>query len=450
MFDPYIQFWIAVGVFVIAYLMICFESFHGAHKTVIALGGAAIILMFKVLSQQEAFYSMDFGIDWNVVFLLMSMMIIVNIMKPTGAFEYLAIKCAKFAKGEPYRIIAVFCVVTAVISAFIDNVTTVLLIAPVILIITKELEINPIPFLISVALASNIGGTATLIGDPPNIMIASRSGLNFMDFVYHLTPVIIIIMLVYLVMIKLMFGKKLQVTQAAKERIMQLNEKEQVKDPALIKKSLIVLGSMIFCFIFHDKVNLPPASLAIIGAAILLMLSEHVDKPHAILEDIEWSSIFFFLGLFIIVGAVVKVGLISMMAKAAVNLTGGSLFKSSIIILWFSSIASAIIDNIPFVATMNPMIVDMAKHLWPNTANPEIVHQAALLPVWWALSLGACLGGNGTIIGASANVIVAGIAEKSGHKISFGKFMAYALPVWFMSVIISHLYIWLRYFYFAK
>lgn len=444
------HFWLSIGVFAISYLLICFESFHGTHKTVIALCGAAVILVSKVLTQGEAFYSQDFGVDWNVVFLLISMMIIVNIMKPTGVFEYLAVKCAKIGKGEPYRIMAIFAVVTAVISALIDNVTTVLLIAPVIIIITDELEINPIPFLISAALASNIGGTATLIGDPPNVMIASKAQLSFMDFIHHLTPVIIIILVVYLVMIKFLFSKKLRVTEAAKERIMKMNASERIKDLPLIKKSLMVLAALILCFIFHDKINLQPATLAVFGAGVLLMLSEHADKPHVILEDVEWASIFFFIGLFIIIGAVVKVGFINVMAKAAVNATGGNIFETSMIILWFSAVASAIIDNIPFVATMNPLIIDMAKHLWPHVSNPEIVYRATLLPIWWALSLGACLGGNGTIIGASANVVVAGIAEKSGHKVSFIKFMAYALPIWFMSIVISSAYIWIRYFYFVK
>jgi Na+/H+ antiporter NhaD/arsenite permease-like protein len=445
-----LHFWLAVGIFIASYIAICFESFHGTHKAVIALCGAALVMGLEILTQNEAFYSVDFGVDWNVVFLLIAMMIIVNIMKPTGVFEYLAIKCAKIGKGEAYRIMAIFAIVTALISAFLDNVTTVLLIAPVILFVTKELKINPIPFLISTALASNIGGTATLIGDPPNVMIASKAGLTFMDFVVHLTPVIILIMAVYVVMIRFIFHKSLIVSVEAKDKIMQLDEKSVLKDKGLAKKSLIVLGVMILCFVFHDKINLHPATIALLGAGVIFMISDHAETPHTILGDIEWTSIFFFIGLFIIIGAVVKVGFISLMAKAVISITGANIFKTSIVILWFSSIASAIIDNIPYVATLNPMIIDMARQIWPNVANPEIIHKVALLPVWWSLALGACLGGNGTIIGASANVVVAGIAEKNGYKISFLEFMKYAIPVWFMTILVSHLYIWLRYFCFAK
>lgn len=445
-----LDFWLAVGIFVVSYLAISFESFHGTHKAVIALSGAALVMGFKILTQNEAFYSAEFGVDWNVVFLLIAMMIIVNIIKPTGFLEYLAITCAKLGRAKPYRIMAIFAVVTAFISAFIDNVTTVLLVAPVILVITDKLDVDPVPFFISIALASNIGGTATLIGDPPNIMIASRANLTFMDFIYHLTPVVAIILAVYILMLSRFFRKRLKVSFAVRKSIMEMKEKDALKDPALIKRALLVLFGMVLCFIFHDRINLPPATIALFGASVLLIFSEHARKPYVILENVEWASIFFFIGLFIIVGALVKVGFITIMAKVVIGFTKGNVFNTSIIMLWFSSIVSAIIDNIPFVATMNPLIVDMARQLWPSVSNPEIVHRTALLPVWWSLALGACLGGNGTIIGASANVVVAGMAEKAGKKISFTKFIAYAFPVWLMSIIVSTLYVWLRYFYFAR
>jgi Na+/H+ antiporter NhaD/arsenite permease-like protein len=435
------EFYLSITVFFLAYILISLETFH---KTIIALVGAAIVLLAGVLSQGEAFHSEDFGIDWNVIFLLISMMIIVNIMKPTGFFEYLAIKSAKLVKGSPYGVMAIFASVTAVVSALIDNVTTVLLITPIIMFICDELGVDAIPYLISTALASNIGGTATLIGDPPNIMIASKAHLTFMDFVIHLTPVILIIMAVYLIMLKIVFNKHLKKDREAQERIMGLSETGIIKDPATIVKSLIVLGAVILAFIFHEKIHLDPATIALAGAAILLLLLKTKDL-HSILADCEWTSIFFFMGLFIVIGAVVKVGFVKIMATMVVQATGDNMLRASTIILWFSAVASAIIDNIPFVATMNPLIIDMGKQLWPQT-SPDVLTYGQLMPVWWALSLGACLGGNGTAIGASANVVVVGMAEKAGKKISFVKFMIYAFPFWLMSIIISNIYLWIRYF----
>ncbi len=438
--DPY---YVAIGVFFAAYLLISLEQFH---KTIIALFGAAIVLVLGVVTQSEAFYSEELGVDWNVVLLLISMMIIVNVMKPTGFFEYLAIKCAKIAKGSPYWIMAIFAFVTAFVSAFIDNVTTVLLITPIIIYICEELKVDVIPYLISTALSSNIGGTATLIGDPPNIMIASKAHFDFVLFVYHLTPAIIVILALYIVMIKVVFRKFLQTTPEARQRIMQMDEKRQIKEPKVIWASLAVLAVVIAAFVVHGKLHLQPATIAIGGAA-LLMLVLAIEEPHAILAECEWTSIFFFIGLFIIVGAVVKVGFVKMLALAVVGATGDNMLLASTVILWFSAVASAFIDNIPFVATMNPLILDMGKALWPGT-NIDLVNQTQLLPVWWALSLGACLGGNGTAIGASANVVVVGMGEKAGKKISFVKFMIYAFPFWFMSIVVSNIYIWLRYFVF--
>ncbi|MBP1749328.1 MAG: putative tyrosine transporter P-protein [Deltaproteobacteria bacterium] len=434
-------FYFAISIFFIAYALICFETFH---KTIIALVGAGILLLVGVLTQTDAFHSEEFGVDWNVVFLLISMMIIVNVMKPTGFFEYLAIKSAKLAKGSPYGIMAIFAVVTAVLSAFIDNVTTVLLITPIIIFICDELEVNAIPYLIATCLASNIGGTATLIGDPPNIMIASKANFVFMDFVIHLGPVVLVIMFVYVVMLKIIFRKDLKTSREAQERIMQLDESGVIKEPATIIKCLIVLGGVIGGFVFHGVLHLQPATIALFGAGALLLIVK-VEDLHPVLAEVEWSSIFFFIGLFIIVGAVVKVGFIQILATMVVKATGNDMLTASTVILWFSAVASAIIDNIPFVATMNPLIINMGKQLWPQM-SPEITNYGQLMPVWWALSLGACLGGNGTAIGASANVIVVGMAEKAGKKISFTKFMIYAFPFWLMSLIISNIYIWFRYF----
>jgi Na+/H+ antiporter NhaD/arsenite permease-like protein len=437
-------FWIATAIFVIGYALIASEKIH---KTIVALMGAGLMLALKILEQHEAFHLEEFGIDWNVIFLLISMMIIINLMKPTGVFEYIAIKSAKAGKGDPFRILVVFAAVTAVLSAFLDNVTTVLLITPVTILIADALDVDPIPFLISNALASNIGGTATLIGDPPNIMIASKAQLDFMAFIYHLTPVIIIIMVCYIFAIKLIWGRKLKTKEELKQRILSMNERTAIKDPVMLKKSLFVLSVVITGFVFHGTLQFQPATVALFGAALLLLLSK-THEPHHILAEVEWPTIFFFIGLFIIIGGVVKVGLIKWMSIQMLALTHGNLFGTSMLMMWFSAFASAIVDNIPYVATMNPLVIDMARQLWPHLSGVQLLQHPDLMPIWWSLALGACLGGNGTAIGASANVIVVGISEKMGKKISFMKFMLYGMPIMLMTVAVSTVYIWLRYYVF--
>ncbi len=434
-------FWTATTIFVLAYAVIVSEK---VHKTVVALFGAALMLVLKILEQYEAFHVEELGVDWNVIFLLIGMMTIINLMRPTGFFEYIAIKSAKAGKGDPMRIMTIFALVTAVLSALLDNVTTVLLLAPVTLLIADALEVDPVPFLIVEALASNIGGTATLIGDPPNIMIASKAKLDFMDFIYNLTPVVIVLMVVLLVVVKIVFGKKLKTREELKERIMQMNEKEAIKDPLMLKKSLFVLGLVLVGFVFHGTLHLQPATVALFGAGLLLLLSGTHD-PHHYLAEVEWPTIFFFIGLFILVGGVVKVGLIKLMSLKMLDLTQGNLFATSMIVMWFSAIASAIVDNIPYVATMNPLIIDMAKQMWPQEAGLALLRHPDLMPVWWSLALGACLGGNGSPIGASANVIVVGMAERAGKKISFMRFVAYGFPIMLLTVFISMIYVWLRY-----
>ena len=435
-------FWTATTIFLLTYAVIISEKIH---KTIIALFGAGLMLVLKILEQHEAFHIEEFGVDWNVIFLLISMMVIINLMRPTGVFEYIAIKSAKWGKGEPFRILAIFAIVTAVLSALLDNVTTVLLIVPVTILIADALEVDPFPYLISCALASNIGGTATLIGDPPNIMIASKAQLNFMDFIYHLTPVIIVTMVFYVFAIKLIWGKKLKTRDELKQRIMSMNEHEALKDPVMLTKSLVVLGIVLTGFVFHGVLHFQPATIALFGAGLLLLLSK-TDEPHHILAEVEWPTIFFFIGLFIIIGGVVKVGLIKWLSIKVLEITQGNLFATSMVVMWFSAFASAFIDNIPYVATMNPLIVDMAKQLWPNVSGIQLLHHPDLMPLWWSLALGACLGGNGTAIGASANVIVVGMSEKAGKKISFMKFMAYGMPLMIMTVVIATIYVWLRYY----
>lgn len=439
-------FWSAAAIFGVSYILIMSEK---VHKTVVALFGGTLMIVLGILHQHEAFHVEELGVDWNVVFLLISMMIIINLMRPSGFFEYIAIKSAKLGRGEPFRILVIFAVVTAVLSALLDNVTTVLLLVPVTMFIADALEVDPIPFLLTEVFASNIGGTATLIGDPPNILIASRAKLSFMDFVYNLAPVVVIIMAVFIGVLWLLFARKLKARDEIKSRIMTMHEKEAVKDPALLKKSLFVLGIVLAGFVFHGVLHYQPATVALFGAGLLLLIT-NTHEPHHVLAEVEWPTIFFFIGLFIIVGGVVKVGLITWMSLKILSLTEGNMFATSMLIMWFSAFASAVVDNIPYVATMNPLVTNMAAQLWPDLSGAELLHHKDLLPVWWSLALGACLGGNGSAIGASANVIVIGMSEKAGNKISFMKFLAYGMPVMVLTVTISTLYVWIRYYLLAQ
>jgi Na+/H+ antiporter NhaD/arsenite permease-like protein len=440
------MFWTATLIFICAYAVIISEK---VHKTKVALMGAALVLLTKILLQHEAFHDIELGVDWNVIFLLISMMIIINVMTKTGVFQYVAVKSAKIAKGEPFKIMAILATITALGSAFLDNVTTVLLLAPVTLLIADQLELDPVPFLITEALASNIGGTATLIGDPPNIMIASKAGLNFMDFIEHLTPAIVIIFIVWMIVWKFVFGQRLKVSQGNKERIMAMNEEELIKDAKLLKKSLTVLTLTILGFVLHGFFHYEPATVALAGASVLLLISG--EEPHEILAEVEWPTIFFFIGLFIIIGGTVKVGLIELLSHKMIDITHpqpDNMFTLSMVILWFSAIASAIVDNIPFVATMNPLLIDMVHQVYGVTGSATLEHiqHPAMMPVWWALALGACLGGNGSPIGASANVIVVGMSEKQGHPITFMRFLKYGVPVMFLTILISMLYVYVRYY----
>lgn len=437
------DFYLATGIFIFSYALIVSEK---VHKTVVALVGAALILLLRILNQNEAFHSETYGVDYNVIFLLIGMMIIINIMKDTGVFQWLAIKSAKIARGEPFRLILVLSIVTAILSAFLDNVTTVLLIAPVTLLICEALEVDPFPFLLSEILSSNIGGTATLIGDPPNIMIASKAELTFMDFIVHLMPAILLVMAVFLITLRWVFGRHLNVSDALKARVMSMNETAAVTDRGLMIKSLWVMGLTVLGFIFHHQLHLQPATVALSGASVLLLISR-VD-PHKILESVEWPTLFFFIGLFIIIGGVQKVGLIKLLSEGMLALTHANLFATSMVLLWFSAFASGIVDNIPYVATMNPLVIEMAKGIWPGMTGHDLLHHPELMPVWWSLALGACLGGNATLIGASANVVVAGIAEKAGHKITFVRFFRFGFPFMIQTVLVATIYVWIRYYLF--
>lgn len=417
----------AIGIFLIVYGLIISEK---VHRTIIAMLGGTAMIVLGIVPQDTAVHHIDF----NTIGLLIGMMIIVNITAETGLFKYIAVVAAKKAKGEPVRILLLLFLITAAGSAFLDNVTTVLLLVPVTFSITKQLKVDPIPFLLAQVFASNIGGTATLIGDPPNIMIGSAvKELTFMAFIENLTPVIIVIALVYLPILMLLFRKQLKAAPELKRSIMEMDESAIITDKPLLIKSLTVLALTILFFFLHQVAGLESATVALAGAFLLLLLTGERFLEE-VLSKVEWPTIFFFVGLFVVVAGLVETGVISRLAREAVNLTGGDLAASANLILWLSALASAFIDNIPFVATMIPLIQEMGNLGISN-----------LDPLWWSLSLGACLGGNGTLIGASANLVVAGLSGKEGHPISFMRFLKYGFPLMLLSIAISDLYIYIRY-----
>ncbi|MRN56866.1 ArsB/NhaD family transporter [Paenibacillus monticola] len=418
----------AIGIFLLTYGLIISEKIH---RTILAMVGAILMIGLGILDQETALRHIDF----NTLGLLVGMMMIVGITADTGVFKYVAVKAAKVSKGKPERILIALMVITAVASAFLDNVTTVLLIVPVTFSITKQLRINPLPFLISQIIASNVGGTATLIGDPPNIMIGSAvKELTFMSFISNLAPVIIIIVLAYIPLFLLLFRKQIRSTPELQQSIMEMDEKAMITDHKLLKKCLIVLGLTISGFFLHQTLHLESATVALAGAFLLLLLTGGENMLEKAFYSAEWITIFFFIGLFVLVGGLVETGVVAELAAKAIELTGGNLLASSMLILWMSAITSAFLDNIPFVATMIPLIQEMGKMGITN-----------LEPLWWSLSLGACLGGNGTLIGASANLIVAGLAAKEGHPISFMKYLKVGFPLMILSVAIASVYIYLRY-----
>ncbi|MEC0226182.1 ArsB/NhaD family transporter [Paenibacillus alba] len=417
----------AIGIFLIIYGLIISEKIH---RTILAMLGAVLMVVCGIVDQETALHHIDF----NTLGLLIGMMIIVGVTAETGLFKYVALKAAKIAKGKPTRIMIALVVITAAASALLDNVTTVLLMAPVTFSLTRQLRVNPIPFLITQIIASNVGGTATLIGDPPNIMIGSAvKELTFMAFITNLTPIVIIILLVYLPLFVLMFRKQIQSTPELQRSIMEMDEKAMITNSKLLKKCLVVLGLTIVGFFLHQTLHLESATVALSGAFLLLLLTGESMMEKAF-HSVEWTTLFFFVGLFVLVSGLVETGVIAELAAKAIELTGGNILATSMLILWLSAIASAFLDNIPFVATMIPMIQEMSIR---GVSNPE--------PLWWSLALGACLGGNGTLIGASANLIVAGLAGKEGYPISFVKYLKVGFPLMILSIVLSSVYIYWRY-----
>lgn len=421
---------VAGGIFLMAYALIIAEKIH---RTIIAMIGGLLMIFLGIVNQTSALHHIDF----NTLGLLAGMMIIVAVTAETGVFSYIAIAAAKKAKGDPVKILIYLGLITAVFSAFLDNVTTVLLMVPITFTITRKLNINPEPYLLTQIITSNVGGTATLIGDPPNIMIGSAvQELSFMDFINNLAAISTLILVVTLFLLVLIYRNKVKTTEELKASLMALNELDELKDRKMLRTCLIVLGLTILGFFAHQALHLESATVALGGAFLLLLFtskSDH-DLEHAF-SKIEWPTLFFFIGLFVLVGGLIDTGIIGRLAQFAIELTGGDTLIASTLIVWLSAIASAFIDNIPFVATMIPLIQDMGLK---GVGNLETL--------WWSLALGACLGGNGSLIGASANLIVAGLAAQQGHKISFMRFLVIGFPLMIVSVIMANIYLYLRYF----
>jgi Na+/H+ antiporter NhaD/arsenite permease-like protein len=428
--------WVSTALLIATYATIMTEKLN---RAIVALVGAGLMISLGLLNQEQAVE----GIDFNTLALLTGMMLIVAIARKSGIFQFVAIISAKAARASPAGILVMLGIVTAILSALLDNVTTVLLIAPVTLVICRELNVKAYPFLFAEIFASNIGGTATLIGDPPNIIIGSAAGLTFMDFVYALSPVVVIILIFNSIAIHLIWGRSMSATPEARARVMALDHRDAITDHPLMIKSVVVIALVILGFVMAHSLQMEAGTIALFGAAILLLLvnigKSTEDQHHHLIEsfnEVEWITIFFFVGLFIVVAGVEHAGLLKIMADWLIGISGGDMHDLGLAMLWVSAVLSAIIDNIPFVATMIPVIQNMA---------PTFGGEEALLPLWWALSLGACLGGNGTLIGASANLTVAGIGERAGVPFRFLEFAKVAFPLMLISIAISHVYLEWRY-----
>ncbi len=422
-----LQIILAIAIFVVVYALLVMEKIN---KAIAVILGACIYLVFHFIPFEAA----TEHIDMNVVFLLIGMMMIVQITERSGVFEYIAVKGAKSVKANPYAFLAMLFGITAVSSALLDNVTTVLLVSPVTLLLTTQMEIAALPFIITEIIASNVGGTATLIGDPPNIMIGSAAGLSFLDFLVNLAPVILIISLIIIGILLLIFRKDLVVSEMNKKRILSMDERMMITNPVLMKKSLIILGSVILGFLLHGLVGTEPSVIALIGASILVLWTR--EDLEGILEKLEWDTILFFVGLFIMVGVLDYVGVISRMAELLQEFTRGNLQRTSAAMLFTSGIFSSILNNIPLVATFIPVVKIMG-----SSVNPEMIE-----PVWWALALGSCLGGNGTIVGASANVIMFSFAKKNKVNLTFKSYLAYGIPLTLLTLLLAYAYIMIRYY----
>ena len=415
---------IAIVIFLVTMAAVMTEK---VHRAVAAMAGAILMILFHILNLSDCVSH----VDVNTLGVLVGMMIFVAVVKKSGIFEYVAIKSAKLAKGKPWRIMVSFVLITAILSAFLDNVTTVLLVGPMTLAITGILGINPIPYMISEILASNMGGTATLIGDPPNIMIGSAAGLGFSDFLANTGVPVAITLALTLLCFRFLYVKEMQVDQGAMDKVMGLDENVAIHDKTLMIKSLVVMALVVLGFILHSQTGVESGVVALTGAVVILLIGKQ--DAEDIILSVEWSTILFFIGLFVVVGGLQEVGVINMLAQMMVNATQGNMTMSLLIVLWASALISAFLDNIPFVATMIPLILTMGQ----SGMN--------ITPLWWALSLGACLGGNGTLIGASANVVLSSISTKNGYPITFKSFTKIGFPIMLMSIAVSTVWLLLRF-----
>ncbi|MFG2026285.1 SLC13 family permease [Streptomyces sp. NPDC048825] len=425
------QSWAAIVVFVATYGLIISEKIH---RVGAALGGAALMLAIGATDDKSAFFSEHSGVDWNVIFLLLGMMMIVGVLKKTGMFEYLAIWSVKRAKAKPFRVMVMLIVITAMASALLDNVTTVLLIAPVTLLVCERLSLPAAPFLIAEVLASNIGGMATLVGDPPNIIIASRAGLTFNDFLVHLAPLSAILIVVLVALCRFLFRKSFVYDEARADEVMALEEREAIHDPRLLVQGLVVLALVVIGFVLHPVLHYEPSVVALLGAGLLIAIS--AVETGDVLGEVEWPTLAFFAGLFIMIGGLIETGVIGEVSKTLADAIGDNELGGSMLLLSASAVLSGIVDNIPYVATMAPITSDLVQSMGGSGNHV----------MWWALAIGADLGGNATAIGASANVVVLGIAERNRQPISFWQFTKYGLVVTVVTVALSVGYVWLRYF----
>ncbi len=414
----------SVTIFVVALGIIISEKIH---RAVVALAGAVLVMMLGIMPFEEAVGHIDF----NTLGVLFGMMLFVGVVKLSGLFEYLAVKCAHIAKGQPWRIMLIFVLLTAVLSAFLDNVTTVLLIGPMTLNICKLLKVDPVPYFLTEIMASNIGGTATLIGDPPNIMIGSAAGYGFLDFILVDTPAVIIILAVICVVFYFLYGRKMTAPQSEIADVLELRPADYIKDHRLLRISVAMICFVVVGFMFHGALDWESSVIAL-GAAGLILLLSRAQIDHA-LAQVEWTTLVFFAGLFIIVGAMTATGVIDMLASWLVDITGGNVFLTMLVLVFGSAIVSAFLDNIPFVATMIPILASM------QATGMDVT------PLWWAVSLGACLGGNGSLIGASANVVLSDISRKNGHTITFIQYLKVGFPIMMLTTVIAAIYLVLRF-----
>ena len=415
---------IAIVIFLVTMAAIMTEKLH---RTVAAVAGALLLILTGVLSVESGFSY----VDLNTLGVLIGMMLFVAVVKNSGIFEYIAIKAAKIAKGRPWPLMVLFALITAVLSAFLDNVTTVLLIGPMTLAITSMLRINPIPFFMTQIMASNIGGTATLIGDPPNIMIGSAAGLSFPDFITNTGVAVLFVLAATIVCFYFIYGRKLHVEPEAMDSILQLDENKAIKDRSLLIKSVVMILLVVFGFVFHSQLHLESCTIALTAAAVMLLIGRQ--DVEEIVAGVEWTTILFFTGLFIVVGGLQETGVIQILANGLMDLTEGHMTLTILLILWVSAIVSSFLDNIPFVATLIPLILTM------QSSGVDVT------PLWWAVSLGACLGGNGTLIGASANVVLSGISNRHGFPITFASYFKVGFPLMLVSVAISTVFLLLRF-----